>query len=108
MTHETAFICTWGIVLLTALGFWLTCAVLRRLRERRRRETPQAMPGRWEAVTDSDGAMVRVRWSIPDSEGCYLWVGHYVGTPWGMNAAEREAERFNREGRLPNQCGLRR
>jgi len=56
--------------------------------------------GHWEAITDDDGQMTRVRWSVTDREGRYLWVRHYPGE-WGRNAAERQAEEFNKENRRP-------
>lgn len=51
----------------------------------------------------------QVRWSEADSEERYLWVGHYfsdghLGSPsiaWCEHAAERHAERFNKEKRAP-------
>lgn len=55
--------------------------------------------GAWEVVADDDGQMVRVRWSVPDSEGRHLYVRHYPGGGWGETAAERQAAEWNREGR---------
>ena len=57
--------------------------------------------GRWESVLDSDGVMARVRWSKPDGQGRFLWVGHYPADGWGQHAAERMADRYNQEGRVP-------
>ncbi len=73
-------------------------SIIRRLfsREQERRV---AIRPHWE--THDDGVMVHVRWSLPDELGRYLWVRHYPATPWGLNAAEREAERFNNERRPP-------
>jgi len=56
----------------------------------------------WEAhIPEDDGEMCRVRWSEPDADRRYLWVGHYPNTPWGCHAAARQAERFNEEKRCP-------
>ena len=57
--------------------------------------------GRWEVKLSPDGEMVHVRWSIPNERGEYLWVRHYPATPWGLNACEGEARRFNDERRQP-------
>jgi len=68
-------------------------------------ETPESLAretdGRWEVLVDPDGEMVRVRWSVPDAHGLFWWVRHYPATPWGMNACEGQAARFNAEGRSP-------
>jgi len=61
------------------------------------------MTARWEAVPDSEGDMIRVRWSEPNEKGEYLWVRHYPATPWGINACERQAAEFNAEGRRPEE-----
>jgi hypothetical protein len=67
-------------------------------------ETPGAWEdGRWEVSRDDDGAMVRVRWSLPDDQGAHLYVRHYPGGGWGENACEREARSFNDEGRRPSE-----
>lgn len=55
--------------------------------------------GKWEAIYSSE--MWRVRWSIPDAGGRFLWVRHYDSTAWGKHAAERNAEAFNTEKRSP-------
>lgn len=67
--------------------------------------------GRWEVVADENNTeeegCYRVRWSIPDEKGRYLWVRHYGYGPggnssrWSSHAAERNAEQFNKEGRRP-------
>jgi hypothetical protein len=57
--------------------------------------------GRWEVVADDDGEMVRIRWSEPDAAGRYFWCAHYPGTPWGRNAIEGQARRWNEEGKRP-------
>jgi hypothetical protein len=62
---------------------------------------PKTIPGRWESVLDSDGEMCRVRWSLRDAEGRYLWVSHYPGTLWGQNACERNTDRWNQEKKSP-------
>lgn len=67
----------------------------------------------WESVPaydDVNGVRqlvgYQVRWSKPDSAGCYLWVGHYyagedVSLGWCGVAAESQATRFNETGKLP-------
>lgn len=64
----------------------------------------------WEAVPDpesngEDGPMWRVRWSQPDDEGKYLWVGHYGGNGPRQNQhmAERDAEQRNNDGKSPTE-----
>lgn len=68
--------------------------------------------GCWETVAAADGSCVVgyvVRFSVPDAEGRYLWVGHYYagGGPdgpslgWCEVAAESHAKRLNKEGKLP-------
>jgi hypothetical protein len=57
--------------------------------------------GRWEVYHDPDGTMVRVRWSIPDDEGRYLWVRHYANEAFGRKAATQDAARFNADKALP-------
>lgn len=68
--------------------------------------------GYWEVVPEIEeyrggkrciGA--RVRWSIPDAQGRYLWIRHYLtdlrdGDPsaeWCKNAAERNAQQLTRD-----------
>ena len=61
--------------------------------------------GRWEAVEDEDGRAWRVRWSLPDAEDRYLWVGHYIvgqlSPGWCEAAAKRDAADKNGSARLP-------
>lgn len=57
----------------------------------------------WEAILDDDGQMVRVRWSQADAQGRHLYVRHYPADGWGKNAAESEAQRFNTNGRRPEE-----
>lgn len=72
-------------------------------------EPPYTQPnGRWEVVpaTDDHEQIIgyRVRWSIPDKHGRYLWVGHYYSSEttsigWCENAAESHAKRLSERGR---------
>lgn len=70
-----------------------------------------AVKGEWEVIKEEDGKGARVRWSIPDNLGRYLWVRHYLtdnspGSPtkqWCENAAERDAKRFNDDARRPEE-----
>jgi hypothetical protein len=65
----------------------------------------------WEAVPDRDNTDTegfwRVRWSVPDDDGRYLWVGHYGYENRGMtprlaqHMAERQAENMNHQCRCP-------
>jgi hypothetical protein len=66
--------------------------------------------GQWEAVPDEPhpddtkgGRFWRVRWSAPDEKGRWLYVRHYGGngSAWNQNAAERNAQLLNEQGRLP-------
>jgi len=66
---------------------------------------------RWESVPSYDeGELIgyRVRWSQPDDQGRYLWVGHYLAEPddkdrlrWCEVASESDAKRKNEEGKAP-------
>jgi hypothetical protein len=84
----------------------------------------ESIVGHWEAVPDEpseddtkinaqtmkeNGRFWRVRWSVPDEDGRWLYVRHYGGngTGWNRNAAESDAEKFNREQRIPTQFGYR-
>lgn len=62
--------------------------------------------GKWEVVKDAEGDAWRVRWSLPDSEGRYLWVRHYIvgqlSPGWCEAAAERDAAEMNRKCRVPS------
>lgn len=58
-------------------------------------------PGHWETALDDDDVMVRIRWSIPDSRGRYLWVRHYPATAWGRAAVWRQVAEWNAEGKTP-------
>ena len=59
----------------------------------------------WESVPAYvDGHLIgyQVRWSEPDDDGRYLWVGHYYAGEhnsigWCEVAAESDARRKNRE-----------
>lgn len=67
-------------------------------------EILQIQPGKWEVISDKDGEMHRVRWSIPDNQGRYQWVRHY---PRSMqNAAQRQAEDFNSGRSYPKFLGF--
>lgn len=64
--------------------------------------------GVWEAVVDEDGKggsneFWRVRYSLPDFKGRYLYVRHYGsnGSAWNRSAAESQAREFNAEGKSP-------
>lgn len=75
---------------------------------------PPAPKGFWEVFTciDSDSGPhkgmpigYKVRWSVPNAAGEYLWVGHYYAsedglnpsTAWCHSAAEGHAKRMNRD-----------
>lgn len=66
--------------------------------------------GSWQAIADDPhpedekgGRFWRVRWTIPNERGEYLYVRHYGGngSGWNQNAAEGDAKRMNEEGRRP-------
>lgn len=71
-------------------------------------ETPASLAdGRWEVATDTDGAMVRVRWSQPAADGAHLYVRHYPNTSWGRMACDTHVEDFERRGVSPTEWGWR-
>jgi len=71
-------------------------------------ETEQAEP-HWEVVPSLDAGEVigyRVRWSQPDDDGAYLWVGHYLSgeelsLAWCNVAANSHCQRLIRDNRFP-------
>lgn len=78
---------------------------------------PWYSTGQWEAVPAlADGPAghligYRVRWSTPDKDGKYLWVGHYMADEagkdptigWCESAANSDAKRKNNDGLRPEE-----
>lgn len=89
-------------VLMVLLIFYLTSLF------RQDEKLPEHKP-EWEVVPAKDAGEVvgyQIRWSIPDGEGRFLWVGHYYSGPdaplqWCEVAAESHCKRLNHQGKQP-------
>lgn len=78
---------------------------------------PDEGQGHWEVIHIPDEKILgtgfyKVRWSVADEQGRWLWVRHYgydgieARQEWCKHAAETSCDQLNREGRRPEEYSV--